>query len=79
MTQDEFWNLRYHEVMDFIESNYINPLKYAPEEKFMVHFLKRGRKLMNANAGEMEVERMERFRKLMEKVEEKKRLNRWKW
>lgn len=39
---------RYNEVKTFIETNHRNPSKYYPEEKLMVHFLKRGRKLMNA-------------------------------
>ena len=49
MTQDERWMVRYQEVKDFIEANHRNPSKYKPEEKLMVHFLKRGRKLINAN------------------------------
>jgi hypothetical protein len=48
MTQDERWMTRYKEVVGFIEINHRNPSKYAPEEKLMVHFLKHGRKLMNA-------------------------------
>lgn len=48
MTQDESWVVRYNEVKSFIETNHRNPSKYYPEEKLMVHFLKRGRKLMNA-------------------------------
>lgn len=48
MTQEERWLARYNEVKSFIEKNHRNPSKYYPEEKLMVHFLKRGRKLMNA-------------------------------
>lgn len=48
MTQDERWMARYNEVKTFIETNQRNPSKYYDEEKLMVHFLKRGRKLMNA-------------------------------
>ena len=48
MTQDERWLARYNEVKSFIEANHRNPSKYYDEEKLMVHFLKRGRKLMNA-------------------------------
>lgn len=36
------------EVMAFIESNKRNPSKYVVEERLMVHFLKRGRKMLNA-------------------------------
>ena len=42
MTQDERWMAKYSEVKSFIEANHRNPSKYAPEEKLMVHFLKRG-------------------------------------
>lgn len=48
MDQDTRWLTRYNEVKEFIETNYRNPSKYYDEEKLMVHFLKRGRKLMNA-------------------------------
>jgi len=44
MTQDERWKLRYEEVVGFIEANKRNPSKYNPEERLMVHFLKRGRR-----------------------------------
>lgn len=44
MMQDGRWMVRYNEVIDFIEAYYRNSLKNAPQEKLMVHFLKRGRK-----------------------------------
>ena len=43
MTQNERWQGRYNEVKTFIETHHRNPSKYVPEEKLMVHFLKRGR------------------------------------
>lgn len=45
MTQDEKWLSKYNEVMTFIfiETNKRNPSKYKPEERLMVHFLKRVR------------------------------------
>ena len=33
MTQDERWNLRYQEVIDFIEINHRNPSKHRIEKK----------------------------------------------
>lgn len=48
MTHEERWMTRYNEVVSFIETNHRNPSKYVAEERLMVHFLKRGRKLMNA-------------------------------
>jgi hypothetical protein len=64
MTQEERWMTRYKEVVNFIETNHRNPSKYAPEEKLLVHFLKRGRKLMNA--GELKEPRLGMFKELME-------------
>jgi hypothetical protein len=75
MTQDERWMMRYNEVKTFIEQNHRNPSKYAPEEKLMVHFLKRGRKLINA--GELKEERVERFRELLVLSEQYKRVNQY--
>ena len=76
MTQDERWNIRYQEVKDFIESNKRNPSKYALEEKLLVHFLKRGRKLMNA--GELKEPRLSLFKELLVLSEQYKRVNQWK-
>ena len=47
MTQEERWNIRYQEVMTFIETNKRNPSKYVDEERNMVNFLKHTRKQMN--------------------------------
>ena len=59
MTQEDRWMTRYKEVVSFIEANHRNPSKYAPEEKLMIHFLKRGRKLLNA--GELKEPRLRMF------------------
>lgn len=75
MTQDERWMTRYKEVVSFIETNYRNPSKYAPEEKLMVHFLKRGRKLMNA--GKLKEPRLEMFKELVVLSEKYKRKNQY--
>lgn len=75
MPQDERWLTRYNEVKSFIEENHHNPSKYAPEEKLMVHFLKRGRKLMNA--GEMKEPRLGMFKVLLALCGECKRKNQW--
>lgn len=73
MTQDERWNVRYQEVKAFIETNKRNPSKYRDEEKLMVHFLKRGRKLINA--GELREPRFSKFKELLALIDENKRLN----
>lgn len=75
MTQDERWLTRYNEVIEFISSNQRNPSKYVAEERLMVHFLKRGRKLLNA--GKMKEERVEAFKRLMEMMEEYRRKNQY--
>jgi len=75
MTQDERCLERYNEVKNFIESNHRNPSKYADEEKLMTHFLKRGRKLMNA--GELKEPRLSLFKELLALVEEKKHVNQY--
>lgn len=75
MTQDERWLARYDEVKTFIEANHRNPSKYYPEERLMVHFLKRGRKLMNA--GEIPVERMEKFKELLVLCEQYRHKNQY--
>ena len=76
MTQDERWLARYKEVKSFIEVNHRNPSKFAPEEKLMVHFLKRCRKLMNAE--ELKEPRLSMFKHLLEMVEENKHVNQYK-
>ena len=76
MTQDERWKIRYEEVKAFIESNKRNPSKYAPEERLMVHFLKRGRKMLNA--GELAEPRFSMFKELFMLCEEYKHVNQYK-
>ena len=76
MTQDEKWQIIYDEVKDFIESNHRNPSKYVPEEKGMVNWCKQQRKLMNA--GTLKPERIEPFKRLLELIEENKRVNQYK-
>lgn len=75
MDQDTRWLTRYNEVKSFIETNHRNPSKYYPEEKLMVHFLKRGRKLMNA--GELQEPRLGMFKELLELSEKYRRKNQY--
>lgn len=76
MTQDERWLARYKEVKSFIEVNHRNPSKYVPEERLMVHFMKRGKKLMNA--GELKEPRFGQFKELLALSEKYKHINQWK-
>lgn len=66
---------RYKEVVGFIETNHRNPSKYALEEKLLVHFQKRGRKLMNAD--ELREPRLGMFKELMVLSERYKRKNQY--
>ena len=75
MTQDEKWLIRYNEVMAFIENNKRNPSKHRIEEHDMLNWVKANRKVMNA--GKMKAERVEKFERLMEMMEENKRVNQW--
>lgn len=75
MTQEERWQKRYEEVKDFIEVNKRNPSKYVAEERLMVHFLKRGRKMLNA--GELAEPRFSQFLELLELSERYKRKNQY--
>lgn len=75
MTQEERWQSRFNEVKAFIEINHRNPSKYAPEVKLLVHFMKRGRKLMNA--GELKEPRLWMFKEMLELSEQYKRKNQW--
>lgn len=50
MTQDERWQIRYQEVIGFIEKNHRNPSKHRLEEHDMLNWLKANRKIMNAGA-----------------------------
>ena len=61
MKQDERWNVRYQEVMTFIETNKRNPSKHRIEEHDHLNWLKANRKALNS--GTMKAERMEKFRK----------------
>lgn len=75
MTQDERWMTKYNEVKEFIEREHRNPSKYRDEEKLMVHFLKRGRKLMNAD--ELQEPRLSQFVELLELCNKYKRVNQY--
>lgn len=75
MTQDERWNIRYEEVKSFIEENKRNPSKHRIEEHDMLNWVKANKKVMNA--GKMKQERVEKFKKLLEMMEECKRVNQY--
>lgn len=75
MTQDERWLERYNGVKSFIKTNHRNPSKYYPEEKLMVHFMKRNRKLMNADV--LVDPRLGMFKELLALSEKYRRKNQY--
>ena len=75
MTQDQRWQIRYDEVMNFMEREHRKPSKYYPGEKLMFHFIHHNKKLYNA--GSMKAERVEMFEKLLALCEEYKRVNQY--
>ena len=75
MTQEERWLTKYNEVMEFLEENHKNPSKHRIEEYDMLNWVKANRKVINA--GKMKPERAEAFKKLLEMMEECKRVNQY--
>ena len=75
MDQDTRWLNKYEEVMTFIETNRRNPSRHRIEEHDFLNWLKANRKVMNA--GKMKAERMEKFRKLLELIEQYRRKNQY--
>lgn len=75
MTQDERWQAKYKEVVDFIEANKRNPSKYAPEERNMYNYIKHTRKQMNQ--GLLKENRIEMFKRLLGLMEQYKRVNQY--
>ena len=75
MKQDEKWQAKYDEVVDFIKVNHRNPSKYRLEEHDMLNWLKANRKVLNA--GRMKAERVEKFGKLLAMTEQYRRKNQY--
>ena len=75
MTQDEKWQGKYNEVMEFINTNHRNPSKHRIEEHNMLNWVKQQRKLLNA--GTLKPERVERFKELLALMERYKRINQY--
>ena len=75
MTQDERWLVRYNEVKGFVEREHRNPSKHRIEEHDMLNWLKANRKALNA--GKMKLERVEKFKKLLEMTEQYRRKNQY--
>ena len=77
MDQDTRWLTRYDEVRAFIEANHRNPSKYVGEERELRNWIKQQRTLVNA--GTLKEDRVEKFKKLLEMMEQYKRKNQYEW
>ena len=75
MTQDERWNIRYQEVIAFIENKKRNPSRHRIEEHDMLNWVKANRKLMNA--GKLKESRLSQFKELLALCEQYKHLNQY--
>ncbi len=75
MTQEERWNKRYQEVMEFLEKNHRNPSKYVDAERGLRNWVKQQKKLMNAGA--LEGQRLMMFKELLRLGEQYKRVNQY--
>ena len=75
MTQDERWNKRYQDVMEFLEKNHRNPSRHRLEEHDMLNWVKANRKVLNA--GKMKEDRVEKFKELLALMEQYRRKNQY--
>ena len=76
MTQDELWQMKYQEVVAFIEINKRNPSKHSDEERGRyLNWLKHNRKLYAA--GQLKEDRVEAFKELIELSEQYRRKNQY--
>ncbi len=76
MTQEERWLEKYNEVKSFIETNHRNPSKHNPEERYKYcNWIKHNKKLLNS--GEMKIERVGFFKRLLSLCEKYKRINQY--
>lgn len=76
MTQEELWQMKYQEVVAFIETNKRNPSKHNAEERGKyLNWLKHNRKLYAS--GQLKEDRVEAFKKLIELSEQYRRKNQY--
>ena len=68
--------IRYNEVREYIETNHRNPSRHFVENRNLLSWIKQQRKLMNS--GKLKEERIEPFKRLLELIEENKRINQYK-
>ena len=75
MSQEQRWNKRYEEVVEFIEANKRNPSKHDEEERGKyLNWIKANRKALNA--GKMKEDRV-KFKELLALTEQYRRKNQY--
>lgn len=75
MTQDERWMAQWKAVMDFMVVNKRRPSKFVDSERGLRNWWKHQQKLVNA--GELKLERVEKFNTLLELGEKYRRVNQY--
>lgn len=76
MDQETRWMLKYNEVVAFIETNKRNPSRYNAEERGLYcNWIRHNRKLYNSC--ELKGERIEKFKELLELIEQNKHKNQY--
>ena len=75
MTQDERLITKYNEIMAFLAENHRRPSKYNMEERNLWNLLRHTQKQMNS--GELKLERVELFEKVLDLCKRYKRVNQY--
>ena len=75
MTQDERWMVQWKAVMDFMTVNKRRPSKFVDSERGLRNWWKHQQKLVNA--GELKLERMEKYKELLELGEKYRHVNQY--
>ena len=75
MTQDELWDQKWLQYMQFMHDNHRCPSKYAPEERNMINWAKHNRKVRNK--GLMKPSRISKFKQLTDEAMKLHRTNQY--
>lgn len=75
MTQEEKWQIQYDQMMTFMKENHRRPSKHRLEEHDMLNWFKATKKRIAK--GELPVDRLEKFKELLEVAKEYRRKNQY--
>ena len=76
MTQDERGMMKWKEIMDFMMANKRKPSKFVDSERGLRNWWKHQQKLINA--GDLKLERTEKFNELLRLGDKYKHVNQYK-